>query len=74
MGDKQLLVLYAIMLALWAGTFALLHHLGKPPTSTEQYADKICQDLYGPQTGHKWIDGKLKCETVRGEILQLRRM
>ena len=72
MNDKQLGVLYTIMLTCWVGSFALLHHLLKPPTNMDEYADKICQDLYGPQTGHKWVDDALMCETARGEVLAIR--
>jgi hypothetical protein len=72
MNDKQLGVLYAIVLICWVGSFALLHHLLKVPIDTEGYADRICQDLYGPQTGHKWVDDVLMCETARGEVLAIR--
>jgi hypothetical protein len=74
MSDKQLAVLYTIMLTCWVGSFALLHSLLKPPTTAEQYADKLCVELYGPQTGAVWIDGRLKCETVRGEVIEVRRL
>jgi hypothetical protein len=72
MDDKQLAVLYTIVLVLWVGTFVLMHHLGKAPTETENYADRLCQELYGPQTGAHWQDNTLMCQTVRGEILPLR--
>jgi len=72
MNDKQLGVLYTIVLVLWVGSFAVLHHLLKMPIDTEGYADRICQDLYGPQSGHRWVDNALMCETVRGELLPVR--
>jgi hypothetical protein len=72
LNDKQLIVLFAVMLIAWGTTFMALNHLSKPPSSLEQHADKFCQELYGPQTGHKWVDDELKCQTVRGEILPLR--
>jgi hypothetical protein len=74
MNDKQLAVLYTIVLVLWVGAFVMINHFSTPPTSPEQYADKLCQELYGPQTGAHWKDNTLMCQTVRGEILQLRRM
>jgi hypothetical protein len=72
MNDKQLAVLYTIMLVLWVGTFVLLDQLSKVPIETEDYADRLCQELYGPQTGAHWDGNTLLCQTVRGEILQLR--
>jgi hypothetical protein len=74
MNDKQLAVLYTIMLVLWVGTFVLLHQLSKPPVEAVNHADKLCQELYGQQTGAYWKDNTLMCQTVRGEILELRRM
>jgi hypothetical protein len=68
MNDKQLAVLYTIVLVLWVGSFALLNHLTSETISTQGYADKICQDQYGPQTGAAWINDQLVCQTVRGEI------
>jgi hypothetical protein len=72
MNDKQLAVLYTIVLVLWVGSFALLHQLSKAPIETEDYADRLCQELYGPQTGAYWKDNTLMCQTVRGEMLPLR--
>jgi hypothetical protein len=72
MNDKQLAVLYTIVLVLWVGSFALLHQLSKAPIETEDYADRLCQELYGPQTGAYWEGNKLMCQTARGEILPLR--
>jgi hypothetical protein len=74
MNDKQLFVLYTVVLVVWVGSFALMHHFLKPPTTAEQYADKLCQELYGPQTGATWEKGTLMCESVRGEIIEVRRI
>jgi hypothetical protein len=73
MNDKQLGIIYTVMLTIWlASMLGLAHYLDKP-MSAEDYADKICQELYGPQVGHKWVDATLMCETVRGEYIQLRK-
>jgi len=72
MNDKQLAVLYTVMLVLWGGTFLILHHLGKPPAEVVNHADKLCQELYGPQTGAHWQDNALMCQTARGDMLPLR--
>ena len=65
MSDKQLFVLYTVVLVVWVGSFALMHTLLKPPTSAEGYANQLCQELYGPQTGATWEKGRLMCETAR---------
>jgi len=73
MNDKQLGLIYTIMITFWlASMLGLSHYLDKP-MSAERYADKLCQELYGPQTGHKWVDATLMCETVRGEMLAIRK-
>jgi hypothetical protein len=73
MNDKQLGIIYTVMLTVWlASMLGLAHYLDKP-MSAEDYADKLCQELYGPQVGHKWVDATLMCETVRGEYIQLRK-
>jgi hypothetical protein len=72
--DKQLFVLYTVVLVVWVGSFALMHTLLKPPTSAEGYANQLCQELYGPQTGATWEKGSLMCETARGEIIEVRRV
>jgi hypothetical protein len=74
MDDKQLGVLYTIMLTIWmVAVLGLSHYLDGKPMTAEDYADKLCQELYGPQTGHKWVDASLRCETVRGEVLSVRK-
>ena len=70
--DKQLGIVYTIMLTVWLASMLGLSHLLDKPMSAEQYADKLCQELYGPHTGHKWVDAALMCETVRGEVLAIR--
>lgn len=72
MTDKQLGVLYTIMLTLWFVTILGLSHYLDTPMTFEDHADEICQELYGPQAGHKWVDDALMCETVRGEVLEIR--
>jgi hypothetical protein len=46
----------------------------KKPTNAQEYADKLCQELYGPQVGATWEKGTLMCETARGEIIDVRRI
>jgi hypothetical protein len=75
MNDKQLAVLYTIVLVLWGGSFVLLHHLSKPPedlTPAQMHADKLCQAIYGPQTGAHWANDQMACITVRGEIVPVK--
>jgi hypothetical protein len=75
MNDRQLGFFYTIALTL--GLTLVLgtsHYLDGDPMSAEDYADKLCQEIYGPQTGHKWVDGKMMCETVRGEIVAVRKL
>jgi len=74
MDDKQLGVLYTIMLTIWLVVILSLSYLldESKPVSANDYADKLCQELYGPQTGHKWVDASLMCETVRGEVMAVR--
>ena len=72
MSTKQLATLYTIVGLLFVGLFAAIQKLDKP-MSTEQYANKICQQHYGPQTASYWVADKLMCITARGEVLPIRR-
>lgn len=80
MTDKQLAVLYTILLVLWVGSFALLNHLNqlslenqRPPTTAQGHADKLCQALHGPQVGAAWTTERgLHCQSARGERLELK--
>lgn len=72
MTDKQLGVLYTIMLTLLFTVILGMSHLLDKPMSAEDYADKLCQELYGPQVGHKWVDASLMCETARGEYISIK--
>jgi len=74
MSDKQLFVLYTVVLVVWVGSFGLMHTLLKTPTSAEEYANQLCKELYGPQTGATWEKGTLMCETARGEIIEVRKI
>ena len=73
--DKQLSVLLTIAITVWMAVILSLSYLLDEPKkvlTAEEHADKLCQRLYGPQTGHKWVDASLMCETVRGEIIAVR--
>jgi hypothetical protein len=72
MNDKQLGVLYTIVLTILLTAVLGLSHLLDKPMSAQDYADKLCQELYGPQTGHKWVDATLRCETARGEVFAIK--
>ena len=74
MNSKQLRIFYTVILTIWlASILGLSHHLDGEPMTAEQYADRLCQELYGPQVGHIWVDRALHCETVRGEIVTIRK-
>ena len=65
---------YTLCLAAFLALALAASHLldDTPPSSLEGYADRLCQELYGPQVGHKWVDRALHCETVRGEVVEVR--
>jgi hypothetical protein len=73
MTDKQLGILYGIMFLMAVVVGVTLEALLNKPTSAEGYANALCQELYGPQTGATWEKGTLMCESVRGEIIEVRR-
>jgi hypothetical protein len=73
MTDKQLGVLYTIMLTLLFTVILGMSHLLDKPMSAEDYADKLCQELYGPQTAAHWSGDRMMCITQRGEILPAKR-
>jgi hypothetical protein len=72
--DKQLFILYTITVTIWLAVILSTSYLldESKHVSANDHADKLCQELYGPQTGHKWVDASLMCETVRGEILAVK--
>jgi hypothetical protein len=74
MSDKQMAVLYTVMLICWVVVFSLLHNLFSKPMDAQAYADKLCKELYGYQTGATWEKGTLMCESARGEIIEVRRI
>ena len=73
MTDKQLGFMYAFCAVLAVMVYVAVEMTVKP-TSAEHYADKLCQELYGPQVGATWEKGTLMCESVRGEIIEVRRV
>jgi hypothetical protein len=74
MTDKQLLVFYVVFIGLMVLISALVGGAMHKPMDAQAYADKLCQELYGPQTGATWEKGTLMCETARGEIIEVRRV
>jgi hypothetical protein len=73
MSDSQLGVMYVFVGLLSLALFVSLEAALVKPMDAQAYADKLCQELYGPQTGATWEHGTLMCETVRGEIIEVRR-
>jgi hypothetical protein len=73
MSNKQLGVLYFVMGILFLGIFVALEEMMVKPMGAQEYADKLCQELYGPQVGATWEKGTLMCESVRGEIIEVRK-
>ena len=74
MSDSQLAFMYVFI-----GLLATLIFVGLEAILNERdvqvdHADKLCQEIYGPQAGALWDDNTLKCQTARGDILQLRRI
>jgi hypothetical protein len=72
MSDGQLGFSYALVLffgIIVGGAFQVTVDI---PMDAQQHADKMCQELYGPQVGAKWVDGQIMCETVRGEIVPVK--
>jgi hypothetical protein len=74
MSDGQLAFMYVFIGALATLVFVGLEAVMNERDVQVNHADKLCQELYGPQTGARWEGNTLMCETVRGEILQLRRI
>ena len=74
MSDKQMGTLYFVMGIIFLGFFVALEDMLSKPMDAQAYADKLCQELYGPQTGATWEKGTLMCETARGEIIEVRRI
>jgi hypothetical protein len=73
MSYKQLLVFCIVFVGVIASLATLAESLIRKPMDTQAYADKLCQELYGPQVGATWEKGTLMCETVRGEIIEVRK-
>jgi hypothetical protein len=74
MTTKQLAVFYTIALTVsFVVALGTSHYLDGHPMTSMQYADKLCQEAYGPQTAAAWSGEKLVCETVRGEIVSIKR-
>jgi hypothetical protein len=73
MTTNQVLYLYAFFMTMFAVVFYSLHLLLLQKQYTvEQHADKVCQALYGPQTGAIWGEA-MQCQTVRGEMLPVKK-
>jgi hypothetical protein len=73
MTDKQMGILYGVVFTMAVIIGVTLEALLNKPTSAEGYANALCKELHGPQTGAVWVAGSLKCESVRGEIIELKK-
>ena len=74
MTDKQLLVFYIVFVSVIVSLAALANSFIRKPMDAQAYADKLCQEIYGPQTGATWEKGTLMCETARGEFIEVRKL
>lgn len=74
MSDKQLFIFYCVFVCIVVSMAALVSNFIRKPMDTQAYADKLCQELYGPQTGATWEKGTLMCETAKGEVIEVRRV
>jgi len=72
MTDKQLGALYVVLSLLFIGLYVAVDAVVSKPMGAENYADKLCQELYGPHTQYYWSDKGLQCLTARGELLPVR--
>lgn len=71
--DGQLGWLYFFMLMLMLLIVVVFHHLTAKPMSAMDYANKLCQEIYGPQTAAHWAGDRMMCITQRGEILPVKK-
>jgi hypothetical protein len=71
--DGQLGWLYFFMLMLMLLIVVLFHHLNAKPMGAMDYANKLCQEIYGPQTAAHWAGDRMMCITQRGEILPVKK-
>ena len=65
---------WLMMCLLGVGLYGYYIRSAPPPVTAQQLADKLCQELYGPQVGATWVEDKLMCESVRGELIEIRRV
>lgn len=72
MNTAQLGFSYALVLFFGLILGLALHVEVDIPMDAQRHADKLCQELYGPQVGAKWVNGQIMCETVRGEIVPVK--
>lgn len=74
MTDRQLFIFYCVFVGVIISLASLAHSVFRKPMDAQEYADKLCQELYGPQTGATWEKGTLMCETAKGEVIEVRRV
>jgi hypothetical protein len=69
MTNKQLVIFYCVFLGVIISLALLVESMFRKPMSAEQFANKFCQETYGPQVAAYWVADKMMCITQRGEIL-----
>jgi hypothetical protein len=74
MSDKQIGMLYGVVFLMAVIVGVTLEALLAKPTSAEEYAHALCQELYGAQTGATWEKGTLMCESARGEFIEVKKV
>jgi hypothetical protein len=74
MTEKQLGTLYAVLAVMFVVSAILIDQAINKPMDAQAYADRLCRELYGPQTGATWEKGALMCESAKGEIIEVRRI
>jgi hypothetical protein len=72
MNDSQLAFMYVFIGVLATLIFVMLESILNERDVQVNHADKLCQELYGPQSGALWEGNTLKCQTARGDMLPLR--
>jgi hypothetical protein len=74
MSDRQMGFMYVFVGLLATMIFVGIDAMLTKPIGAEGYANQLCKELYGPQTGATWEKGTLMCETAKGEIIEVRRI
>lgn len=69
MSEAQMGWLYFWLLLLVLLVAVFFRWLTYKPMSAEDYANKMCQELHGPQTAAYYVADRMMCISAKGEIL-----